>query len=53
MGHYARQCPKKKKKKQQDGTVATADEEEFNAQFARACAFVSIYTIQWQVGRQS
>jgi hypothetical protein len=56
MGHYAGQCPKKKKKKkQQDGTAVTTEEEEeeFDAQFARKCAFVSIYTIQWQVRRQS
>jgi hypothetical protein len=53
MDHYARQCPKKKKKKQ-DGTAATT-EEEFNAQFARECAFVSccssIYTpssVRWR-----
>jgi hypothetical protein len=54
MGHYAGQCPKKKKKKkQQDDTAATAEEVEFDAQFARECAFVSWCTIQRQVGRQS
>ena len=41
MGHYAGQCPKRKKKKQQDGMAVTIEEEEFDAQFARECAFVS------------
>jgi hypothetical protein len=40
MGHYARQSPKKKKK-QRDGTATTTEEEEFDAQFARECAFVN------------
>jgi hypothetical protein len=57
MGHYAGQCPKKKKKKQQDDSAATTEELEFDTQFARECAFakffVSCYTIQRQVGRQS
>jgi hypothetical protein len=44
MGHYAKQCPKKKK--QQDDSAATAEELEFNAQFARECAFATSY-IRW------
>jgi hypothetical protein len=41
MGHYAGQCPEKKKKKQQDVSAETAEEIEFNDQFARECAFVT------------
>jgi hypothetical protein len=40
MGHYVGQCPKKKKN-QQDGMAATAEEQEFTAQFERECAFVN------------
>jgi hypothetical protein len=41
MRHYAGQCSKRKKKRQQGGMAVTTEEEEFNAQFARECAFVS------------
>jgi hypothetical protein len=47
MGHYAGQCPKKKKK-QKDGSIATAEEIEFNEKFVRECIrdyFVYCYTI--------
>jgi hypothetical protein len=40
MGHYTGQCPKKKKK-QQDVSAATTEELEFDAQFARECAFAT------------
>jgi hypothetical protein len=35
MGHYVGQCPKKKKKKKQDDSAATAEELDFDTQFAR------------------
>jgi hypothetical protein len=45
MGHYAGQCPKKKKK-QHDVSATTTEELEFDAQFARECAFTSsLYVI--------
>jgi hypothetical protein len=44
MGHYAGQCPKKKKK-QQDVSAATAEELEFDEQFARECAFVTTLSV--------
>jgi hypothetical protein len=40
LGHYAGQCPKKKKK-QHDVSAATAEELEFDEQFARECAFMT------------
>jgi hypothetical protein len=40
MGHYVGQCAKRKKKRQQGGIAATAEEEDFDAQFARECAFI-------------
>jgi hypothetical protein len=45
MGHYVGQCPKRKKKRQKGGMAATTEEEEFNAQFARECAFVSYLSV--------
>ena len=45
MGHYVGQCPKRKKKRHQGGMAATAKEEEFDAQFARECAFVSYCSV--------
>jgi hypothetical protein len=44
MGHYVGQCLKRKKKRQQGGMAATT-EEEFDAQFARECAFVSYLSV--------
>jgi hypothetical protein len=33
--------PRRRRRSKQDGTAATTEEVEFDAQFARECAFVS------------
>jgi hypothetical protein len=43
MGHYAGQCPQKKKK--QDVSTTTTKELEFDAQFARECAFATTLSV--------
>jgi hypothetical protein len=45
MGHYVGQCPKRNKKRKQSGMAATTEEEEFDAQFARECAFVNYLSV--------
>jgi hypothetical protein len=44
MGNHAGQCPKKKKKRQ-DISAATAEELEFDAHFARECAFATAFSV--------
>jgi hypothetical protein len=44
MGHDAGQCPKKKKKKH-DISATTAEELEFDEEFARECAFVTTLSV--------
>jgi hypothetical protein len=45
MGHCVEQCPKKKKKTKQDDTATTAEELEFDTQFARESAFASSLSV--------
>jgi hypothetical protein len=42
MGHYVGQCPNRKKP---GGTATTTDEEEFQEQFERECAFLICCTL--------
>jgi hypothetical protein len=44
LGHYAGQCPKKKKKLY-DVSAVTAEELEFDEQFARECAFATTLSV--------
>jgi hypothetical protein len=44
MGHYAGQCCKKNKKLQ-DVSAATAEDLEFDEQFARECAFATTLSV--------
>ena len=45
MGHYEGQCPKKKKKKQWGDLATTAEELEFDTQFARGCPFATSLSV--------
>jgi hypothetical protein len=38
LGHYVGQCPNRKKKR--GGTIATAEDAEFQTQFQRECSFL-------------